>query len=413
MPAKKKKVEPKKSKERKGIVIEEDISKRVSSAYLDYAMSVITSRALPDVRDGLKPVHRRVLFAMHGMGLNSSAKTRKAAAVVGDVLGKYHPHGNIPVYESMVRLAQDFKTRYPLIIGQGNFGSIDGDSPAAERYTEAKLAKISDEMLKDINKNTVTWRPNYENTRMEPEVLPSMTPNLLLNGGSGIAVGMATNIPPHNLAEVCEAALHLIDNEEATNSDLLKFIKGPDFPTGAIVYDKKAIAHAYSTGRGGVVVRGEIEVETSGKNNSIVISSIPYAVNKSDLLMKIGGLVQEKKMEGIRSLRDESADDIRVVLDLKSSANPQKIIHSLYKHTQMQSSFNYNMVVLVNGVPKTLSVRSILSEYVNHRRVVITRRTEFDLGKAKEREHILLGLKKALDHIDEMPVKTYKVFKSM
>ena len=383
-------------------IICEDINKEMRSAYLNYSMSVITARALPDVRDGLKPVHRRILFSMNDMGIHANTKTKKSARVVGNTLGKFHPHGDSAVYEAMVRLTQDFKTRYPLVIGQGNFGSIDGDNAAAPRYTEAKLSRISDEMLKDINKNTVTWRANYDNTLKEPEVLPSVIPNLLLNGGLGIAVGMATNIPPHNITEVSEALLYVLDNEDATNEDLLKIIKGPDFPTGAVAYDKNAIKQAYSTGRGGVVCRGEMEVESSGSKEIILISSIPYGVNKSELLMKIGSLVQEKKIEGIRALRDESTDDIRIVIELKSSANPQKIIHSIYKYTNMQVSFNYNMVMLVKGIPKTLSLQEILFEFIEHRRVVVTRRTEFDLKKAKEREHILLGLSTALDHIDEV-----------
>ena len=377
-------------------IICEDINKEMRSAYLNYSMSVITARALPDVRDGLKPVHRRILFSMNDMGIHANTKTKKSARVVGNTLGKFHPHGDSAVYEAMVRLTQDFKTRYPLVIGQGNFGSIDGDNAAAPRYTEAKLSRISDEMLKDINKNTVTWRANYDNTLKEPEVLPSVIPNLLLNGGLGIAVGMATNIPPHNITEVSEALLYVLDNEDATNEDLLKIIKGPDFPTGAVAYDKNAIKQAYSTGRGGVVCRGEMEVESSGSKEIILISSIPYGVNKSELLMKIGSLVQEKKIEGIRALRDESTDDIRIVIELKSSANPQKIIHSIYKYTNMQVSFNYNMVMLVKGIPKTLSLQEILFEFIEHRRVVVTRRTEFDLKKAKEREHILLGLSTAL-----------------
>ena len=388
--------------EQKDKIIHEDINKEMRSAYLNYSMSVITARALPDVRDGLKPVHRRILFSMNDMGIHANTKTKKSARIVGNTLGKFHPHGDSAVYEAMVRLTQDFKTRYPLVIGQGNFGSIDGDNAAAPRYTEAKLSKISDEMLKDINKNTVSWRPNYDNTLKEPEVLPSIIPNLLLNGGLGIAVGMATNIPPHNITEVSEALLYMLENDDATNQDLLKIVKGPDFPTGAVVYDKKAIGHAYSTGRGGVVCRGEMEVDSIKSKEVILISSVPYGVNKSDLLMKIGTLVQEKKLEGIKGLRDESTDDIRIVIELKNSANPQKIIHAIYKYTNMQTSFNYNMVVLVKGIPKTLSLREILFEFLEHRRVVITRRTEFDLQKAKEKEHILFGLSTALDHIDEV-----------
>ena len=383
-------------------VIKEDISSQMRSSYLDYAMSVITGRALPDVRDGLKPVHRRILFAMNGMGLNSTAKTRKSAAITGEVLGKYHPHGNQAVYDSMVKMAQEFVTRYPLVIGQGNFGSIDGDPPAAERYTEAKLSKISETILNDLEKNTVQWQPNYENTRKEPSVLPSMAPNLLINGTFGIAVGMATMIPPHNLKEVCEAAKCLLENKEADFKDLLNLVKGPDFPTGAIAYDKTAIANAYETGKGSVVVRGEVEIVENGKQTSILITSIPYRVNKSELMSKIGTLVREKKIEGIKDLRDESTEDTRIVIDLKSSAQPNLILNRLYKHTQLEDTFHYNMVALVDGVPKTLSLVEILEEYLSHRRIIIRKRTEFDLNKAKEKEHILEGLSKAIDNIDKI-----------
>ena len=383
-------------------IVNEDISKQMKSSYLDYAMSVITERALPDIRDGLKPVHRRILFAMSGMGLNSSAKTRKSAAITGEVLGKYHPHSNQAVYNAMVKLAQDFATRYPLVIGQGNFGSIDGDPPAAERYTEAKLSKISDTLLKDLEKDTVEWRPNYENTREEPTVLPSMAPNLLLNGTLGIAVGMATTIPPHNLTEVCNAARHMLNNKDANIDDLLKFVKGPDFPTGAIAYDKKAIASAYETGRGSVTVRGEAEIIEDAKNTSIVITSIPYRVNKAEMLLKIGNMVREKKIEGIKDLRDESAEEIRVVVELKSTAQPNLVLNKLYKNTQLEDVFHYNIVALVDGVPRTLSLVELLDEYLSHRRIIVRRRTEFDLKKAKEREHIFAGLSMALDHIDEI-----------
>ena len=393
---------------KKEIVPEKGISARnitveMKESYLDYAMSVITQRALPDVRDGLKPVHRRILYAMHEMGLTSGAKTRKSAAVVGEVLGNFHPHGDASVYDAMVKMAQDFSHRYPLIVGQGNFGNIDGDSAAAMRYTEAKMSKIAGELLKDLEKETVEWRPNYDNTRKEPDVLPAALPNLLLNGTLGIAVGMATNIPPHNLKEVVEATVHLIDNPEDTTEDLLQFIKGPDFPTGGVAYNQTDINHAYATGRGGVVVRGVAEIVEDKKGTyQIIITSIPYRVNKAELIMAIADLVREKKVEGIRGLRDESAKDLRIVIDLKSGAQPQKVLNFIYKHTQLEEAFHYNMVALVDGVPQTLSLKSFLDEFIDHRKVVVKRRTEFDLTKAEAREHILFGLKKALDHIDEI-----------
>ena len=384
-------------------VVSREITTEMRESYLDYAMSVITSRALPDVRDGLKPVHRRFLYAMNEMGLTSSSRFRKSAAVVGDVLGKYHPHGDVAVYESMVKMAQTFSTRYPLIIGQGNFGSIDGDGAAAMRYTEAKMAKISGELLKDLEKETVEWRPNYDSTRKEPVVLPSAVPNLLLNGTLGIAVGMATNIPPHNLREVVDATVHLIENKDATTDDLLKFIKGPDFPTGGVIFGEKDIHHAYTTGKGGVVARGEAEiVEDKAGHFQIIITSIPYRVNKAELIIAIADLVREKKIDGIKGLRDESARDLRIVVDLKQGAHPQKVLNFIYKHTQLEDSFHFNIVALVKGVPETLSLKSILEEFVEHRVDVVKRRTEYELKKALEREHILLGLKKALDHIDEI-----------
>ena len=380
-----------------------DVVSEMKTSYLDYAMSVITQRALPDVRDGLKPVHRRILFAMHEMGLTSGAKTRKSAAVVGEVLGNYHPHGDVSVYDAMVKMAQDFAHRYPLIIGQGNFGNIDGDSAAAMRYTEAKMSKVAGELLKDLEKETVEWAPNYDNTRKEPEVLPAALPNLLLNGTLGIAVGMATNIPPHNLREVVDATVHLIDNPDATTEDLLQFIKGPDFPTAGIAYNQADISHAYANGRGGVVTRGVAEIVEDKKGAfQIVVTSIPYRVNKAELIISIADLVRDKKVEGIRGIRDESAKDIRVVIDLKNGAQPQKVLNFIYKHTQLEETFHYNLVALVDGVPQTLSLKSFLDEFVDHRKIVIKRRTEFDLKKAEAREHILLGLKKALDHIDEI-----------
>lgn len=383
-------------------IIPQGIAGEMETAYLDYAMSVITQRALPDVRDGLKPVHRRILYSMRLNGLTASAKFKKSATVVGDVLGSFHPHGDQAVYEAMVKLAQEFSTRYPLVIGQGNFGSIDGDSAAAYRYTESKMSKISEEMLRDLEKDTVDWRPNFDGTKKEPIVLPAAVPNLLLLGSLGIAVGMATNIPPHNLREVADAVAHLIDDPKATTDDLLKHIQGPDFPVGAIAFDKKAIAHAYANGKGGVVVRGEAEIVENKRGFSIVITSIPFRVNKANMLEKIADLVRDKKIEGIREMRDESTDDVRVVIDLKTGSQPQTVLNKLYKHTQLEDTFHYNMVALVDGVPQTLSLKAILEEYVKHRTIVIKRRTEYDLNKAKDREHILLGLKKALDHIDKI-----------
>jgi len=379
------------------------ISDEMRDSYLDYAMSVITTRALPDVRDGLKPVHRRILYAMKEIGLAVNAKPRKSATVVGDVLGKYHPHGDTSVYDAMVKMAQDFSMRYPMVIGQGNFGSIDGDSAAAMRYTEAKMSQLAGEMLRDIEKETVDFRPNYDNTRKEPVVLPAAIPNLLLNGTLGIAVGMATNIPPHNLRELTEATVHLVDNPKATTEDLLQFVQGPDFPTGCLAYNEKDIHHAYATGRGGVLVRGETEIVEDKKGNfQIIITSVPFRVNKADMITKIADLVHAKKIEGIRDMRDESTKDIRVVIELKNSANPQTVLNALYKHTQLEDTFHYNMVALVDGVPQTLSLKAVLESFVGHRREVVTRRTQFDLKKAQEREHILLGLKKALDNIDKV-----------
>jgi DNA gyrase subunit A len=400
MPKKTSAPEPEASSDK---IIIQSITGEMETAYLDYAMSVITSRALPDVRDGLKPVHRRILYSMRLNGLTSTAKFKKSATVVGDVLGSFHPHGDAAVYEAMVKLAQDFSTRYPLVIGQGNFGSIDGDSAAAYRYTEAKMSKISEELLRDLEKDTVDWRPNFDGTKKEPTVLPAAVPNLLLMGGLGIAVGMATNIPPHNLREVAAAVEHLIDNKDATTDDLLQHIKGPDFPTGAIAFNQKDIKHAYTNGKGGVTVRGEAEiVEDKRGAFSIVITSIPFRVNKADMQEKIANLVREKKIEGIKEMRDESTKDIRIVIDLKTGAQPQTVLNKLYKHTQLEDTFHYNMVALVDGVPQTLSLKTILEEYIKHREEVVRRRTQYDLNKAKDREHVLLGLKKALDHIDKI-----------
>ncbi len=397
----------------RGGIIPRSISVEMRESYLDYAMSVITSRALPDVRDGLKPVHRRILYAMHRMGLTAGARSRKSAAVVGDVLGKYHPHGDASVYDAMVKMAQDFSMRYPLVLGQGNFGSIDGDSAAAMRYTEAKMSKISAELLNDIDKETVNWRPNYDGTLKEPEVLPAALPNILLNGTLGIAVGMATNVPPHHLGEVSAALQHLIDEPQASVEDLMQHLSGPDFPTGAVVYNKKDLLHAYQTGKGSVVARGQADIVEDKKGNfQIVITSIPYRVNKSDLIVRIADLVREKKIDGIRGLRDESTRDIRIVVDLKQGARPQNVLNYLYKHTQLEDPFHFNMVMLVDGVPQTMSLKSILQEFIKHRQEVVRRRTEFDLKKAQEREHILLGLSKALDHIDEV-IKTIRASKDV
>ncbi len=386
-----------------GTVEAQPIVDEMRRSYLDYAMSVIVSRALPDVRDGLKPVHRRILYAMWSIGLRPGAKFRKSATVVGEVLGKYHPHGDRAVYDSMVRMVQDFSLRYPLVKGQGNFGSMDGDNAAAMRYTEAKLAAISEELLADIEKKTVDFIPNFDGSVQEPRVLPARLPNLLLNGSMGIAVGMATNIPPHNLREISAAIVHLIENPDATVEDLAQFVKGPDFPTGGIIYDRSEIMRAYSTGKGGVVMRGVAEVvETKQGGYSIIITEIPFQVNKATLVEKIADLVREKKIEGIRDLRDESdKDGVRVVIELKRDAFPKKILNSLYKQTQLQETFHMNMLALVDGIqPKVLNLKAFLEEYIKHRDDVVRRRTEFELEKARDRAHILEGLMIALSNID-------------
>jgi len=386
-----------------------NISMEMESSYLDYAMSVIVQRALPDVRDGLKPVHRRILYAMHEMGLRSGSTFKKSAKIVGEVLGKYHPHGDTPVYLAMVRMAQDFAMRYVLVRGQGNFGSIDGDAPAAHRYTEAKMEKISDEMLADIDKDTVEWADNYDASIQEPRVLPTKVPNLLLNGSSGIAVGMATSIPPHNLGELCAGVLHLMDNPEASIDDLMQFIKGPDFPTAGIIYDNDAIRTAYSTGRGGIVMRAKADIEERKSGRfQIIITEIPYQVNKSDLITKIADLVRDKKIVGISDLRDESKRDIRIVIELKKEAYPKKLLNQLFKLTPMQSTFNFNMISLVDGLqPKLLDIKQMLEHFITHRITVVKRRTAYDLAVAQARAHILDGLKIALDHIDEI-IQTIK-----
>lgn len=393
----------------------ENISSRaivaeVQQSYLDYAMSVIVSRALPDVRDGLKPVHRRILYSMWESGLRPGAKFRKSATVVGEVLGKYHPHGDTAVYDSMVRMAQDFSLRYPLVWGQGNFGSMDGDSPAAYRYTEAKLKPIAEEMLFDIEKNTVDFVPNFDGVHKEPVVLPAKLPQLLLNGTMGIAVGMATNIPPHNLNELADAIGHLIENPEASVDDLMQFVKGPDFPTGGLIYHSPGIREAYSTGRGKIVTRAKAEIiETKAGMFQIIVSEITYATNKSALITKIADLVKEGKILGIKDLRDESdKDGVRIVVDLKKDAYAQKVLNKLFAATDLQKNFNVNMLALVDGIdPQILSLKSILEQYITHRKIVVTRRTKFELDKAKDRAHILEGLKTALDHIDAV-IETIK-----
>jgi len=380
------------------------IEDEMRSSYLDYSMSVIVARALPDVRDGLKPVHRRILFGMRGLGLSYNRPYKKSARIVGEVLGKYHPHGDSAVYDTMVRMIQDFSLRYPLLDGQGNFGSIDGDSPAAMRYTEARMARISEEMLRDIDKNTVIFLPNFDETLEEPSVLPATVPNLLINGSSGIAVGMATNIPPHNLREVVDGVHALIDNPDIEIADLLKYVKGPDFPTAGIIFGAEGIKDAYLTGRGRVVVRARanIEVNRNGKEN-IIITEIPYQVNKTNLIEKIADLVQTKKIEGISDLRDESdRDGMRIVIDLKRDVNPNSILNSLFKHSQMQTTFGIIMLALVDGQPKIINLKEILQHFIDHRHNIVVRRTRFDLEEAEKRAHILEGLKIAIDNIDEI-----------
>ncbi len=426
-----------------GKVLPTEIISEMETSYINYAMSVIMARALPDVRDGLKPVHRRIIYAMHRLGLHHSSRYSKSAKVVGEVLGKYHPHGDMPVYDALVRMAQDFSMRHMLVDGQGNFGSVDGDSPAAMRYTECRLASISDELLRDLDKETVEWLDNFDGTLKEPTVLPSVIPNLLINGTSGIAVGMATNIPTHNLGEVIDALLYMVDHpveqaesekvdlgskvngktngnatktngaviatdqvfESAVNvEDLIKFIKGPDFPTAGIIYDQKEIIQAYATGKGRVVMRAKAEIEeVKGGRFDIIISELPYQVNKAMLVARIADLVKDKKVEGISDLRDESdRRGLRVVVELKRDARPQSVLNNLFKYTAMQSVFNVNMVALVDGTPQLLSLKAILEEFVEHRRIIITRRTRFELAQARAREHILEGLKIAVDNIDEV-----------
>lgn len=396
-----------------GKINETPIVDEVRKSYLEYAMSVIVSRALPDARDGLKPVHRRILYAMWNMGLKHNARFRKSAHVVGEVMAKYHPHGDSAIYDSMVRMAQDFAMRETLVQGQGNFGSMDGDGAAAYRYTEARLTSIAEELLLDIEKNTVIFNPNYDGSHQEPAVLPTKVPNLLLNGTVGIAVGMATNIPPHNLSELCDGVIKLVEDPKTSIEELSEVIKGPDFPTGGIIYGKKDIATAFATGKGGVVMRAKAEIaEAKSGQYQIIVTEIPYQVNKAELIEKIATLVQDKKIEGIKDLRDESnKEGVRVVVDLKKDSYPKKILNQLYNLTDLQTTFHYNMLALVDGiVPRILNVKNILEEFIKHRQVVIKRRTEFDLEKAKDRAHILEGLQMALDKID-LVIKTIRASK--
>ena len=391
--------------ENEGKIIERNIETEMRTSYIDYAMSVIVSRALPDVRDGLKPVHRRILYAMYEDGITSDKSYRKSANTVGSVLGRYHPHGDASVYDAMVRMAQDFSMRYPLIDGHGNFGSTDGDAPAAMRYTEARMSKISETMLADIEKNTVDFMPNYDDRLQEPTVLPSKIPTLLINGSSGIAVGMATNIPPHNLTEVINGIIKIIDDDNVTDEQLMGLVKGPDFPTGALILGREGIKQAYTTGRGKVTMRAEAEIEEmSGNKQRIIVSSLPYQVNKAKLIENIASLAKEKRIEGISEVRDESdrEEKVRVVVELKRDVNAQVILNQLYKYTQMQDTFGIIMLALVDGEPKILTLRQCLEYYIDHRKTIILRRTQFDLDKALARAHILEGLKIALDNIDEV-----------
>ena len=386
-------------------ILKIDIKQEMQSAYIDYSMSVIVARALPDVRDGFKPVHRRVLFGMDKLGNTSDKPYKKSARIVGDVLGKYHPHGDSSVYFALVRMAQPWSLRYPLVDGQGNFGSVDGDSPAAMRYTEARLSRIAEEMLRDIEKDTVDFSPNFDNTLEEPTVLPTRIPNLLVNGASGIAVGMATNMPPHNLSECIDASVALIDDRELTVEDLMQYIKAPDFPTGGIIYGFAGVKDAFETGRGRIVIRAkaEIEVDSTTGRETIVVSEIPYAVNKSELIKKIADLVEEKRLEGISNINDESdRAGMRIVIEIKRDANASVILNKLFKMTDLQSSFSVNNIALVNGRPQTLNLKQLLEAFVDHRHEVVIRRTRFDLAKAEERAHILEGLIIASDHIDEV-----------
>jgi DNA gyrase subunit A len=392
-----------------GKILQVEITSEMQKSYLDYAMSVIVARALPDVRDGLKPVHRRIIYAMQRLGLTHSAHYRKSATIVGEVLGKYHPHGDVAVYDAMVRMAQDFAMRYPLVDGQGNFGSVDGDSPAAMRYTEARLDSIADSLLYDLDKNTVDFVDNYDGSHQEPVFLPAVLPNLLINGASGIAVGMATNIPPHNLNEIIDATTHLMKNPEASVEDLMEFVKGPDFPTGAQIFDISEIVSAYATGRGKIMMRAKADIEeTKSGRFQIIITEIPYQVNKATLVTRIAELVKDKKLDGISDLRDESdRKGMRIVVELKKDSRPKSVLNNLYKYTSLQQSFPVNMVALIEGTPQTCTLKLILSEFIKHRKSVITRRSQYELDEARKREHILEGLKIAVDNIDAI-IETIK-----
>ena len=385
-------------------IIDVNLEEEMKKSYIDYAMSVIVGRALPDVRDGLKPVHRRILYSMNELGLTADKPYKKSARIVGDVLGKYHPHGDSAVYEAMVRFAQDFSIRYPLVDGHGNFGSVDGDSPAAMRYTEARMAKITEEMLKDIRKETVDFMPNFDESLKEPVVLPARFPNLLVNGSSGIAVGMATNIPPHNLGEVIDGTIALMDHPDADLDDITQYIKGPDFPTGGLILGKEGIRQAYRTGRGRIVVRAKTEIEEMPNNRSrILVHEIPYQVNKARLIEKIADLVKEKRVTGISDIRDESdRNGMSIVIEIKKDVNPNIILNYLFKHTQLQDTFGVIMLALIDDQkqPKVMNIKEILSRYIDHQKNVVTRRTRYDLDKAEARAHILEGLIIALDHID-------------
>ncbi|TAK59714.1 MAG: DNA gyrase subunit A [Bacteroidetes bacterium] len=385
-------------------IIPVDIEDEMKGSYIDYAMSVIVSRALPDVRDGMKPVHRRVLFGMSELGLASNRAYKKSARIVGEVLGKFHPHGDTAVYDTMVRMAQDFSLRYPLVDGQGNFGSMDGDSPAAMRYTEARLSRIAEEILRDLDKDTVEWAPNFDDTLKEPTVLPALVPNLLVNGGSGIAVGMTTNIPPHNLTEVIDGTIEVIENPNLPDEKLMKIIKAPDFPTGGIIYGYDGVKDAYKTGRGKIIVRAKANIETGkGDRQRIIITELPYQVNKASLIEKIAELVREKKIEDIAEANDESdRDGLRVVIGLKRDADAEVVLNNLFKHTQMQTTFGVIMLALVDGRPQTLTLRQIIDHFIKHRNEIIVRRTKYDLSEAEKRAHILEGYIIALDNIDEI-----------
>lgn len=395
-------------------VLPVDIEEEMRGSYIDYSMSVIVARALPDVRDGLKPVHRRVLYGMQDLGLAANRPYKKSARIVGEVLGKYHPHGDTAVYDTMVRMAQEFSMRYPLVDGQGNFGSVDGDSPAAMRYTEARLSRIAEEMLKDLQKDTVDFVPNFDDTLKEPAVLPALVPNLLVNGSSGIAVGMATNIPPHNLGEVIDACIAFIADESVTTEKLLRFIKAPDFPTGGIIYGYDGVKEAYTTGRGRIVVRARANIETGkGERQSIVVTELPYQVNKANLIEKVADMVNDKKLEDIADIRDESdRDGLRIVLDLKRDANPEIVLNNLYRHTQMQTTFGVIMLALVDGRPKVLMLRDLIQLFIEHRNNVVVRRSKFELEEAEKRAHILEGYIIALDNIDAI-VKLIKASKDV